>query len=118
MPIDRLGGLAQSARTFWYGIGAFYPVLPVKPDRAFGPGLFVSRDRRESEMPTPPLPMNIRPLTGRRRLSIGVFGVVFGQVEIRDADGTRWVRANPDEWRWCQRLEDYENQKGIRNGKT
>lgn len=66
-----------------------------------------------------PIPIGFRPLTGRRRLSVGLFGIVFGQVEISDRDGTRWVRANPDEWRWCQFLEDYENhQKGIRNANS
>lgn len=57
-------------------------------------------------MVKPPLPMNCRNMTGRRRLQVGIFGIVFGQVEISDRDGTRWVRATSGEWRWCELAED------------
>lgn len=67
-------------------------------------------------MVMPSIPMNCRDLTGRRRLKVGIFGIVFGQVEISDRDGTRWVRATSGEWQYCERVEAHEKRLSDRKG--
>ena len=58
-------------------------------------------------------PIYARPLTGQRKIVIGIFGYTRAYVQIPPATENKWaVCKSQEEWDWCQQFSQ-ESLSGI-----